>query len=318
MQSPSQNSWSRIPIARIEDLSDAVYGAGLEATQMTTGSLSGSLVFAQQENLVLTSGYIDGTVALQGPLSLDMVTFGIGLRVPPGTWHWMDEVATGDIGVFLPGDDHDSRYMPGSLYATLSINMDELEAEAAALELNLRPRALDGTGFHPYKLPADTIDGLRNRFEFLHTGIGSSAVSAASISQAMLSAIIHHYGAPPFATARKPKRCGQARIIAKARAYIMEHLDEPMSLNEIASAAHTSRRTLQRAFADVYDDTPKNYVRRLRLHRIRRDLAGDAERACTVALISNQWGIGEIGRMSGWYRELFGEAPSRTLARGRA
>lgn len=45
---------------------------------------------------------------LSGPLSPDMVTFGLGLHVPAETWHWYEEVATGSIGVFLPGDQHDS------------------------------------------------------------------------------------------------------------------------------------------------------------------------------------------------------------------
>jgi transcriptional regulator GlxA family with amidase domain len=87
-----------------------------------------------------------------------------------------------------------------------------------------------------------------------------------------------------------------------------------MSLDEIASAAYTSRRTLYRAFADILDDTPQTYVRRLRLHRIREDLASDAEKACTITIVANQWGISELGRLAGWYRELFGERPSETLA----
>jgi AraC-like DNA-binding protein len=56
---------------------------------------------------------------------------------------------------------------------------------------------------------------------------------------------------------------------------------------------------------------------RLRLHRIRHDLASDEERACTVALIANQWGISELGRMARRYRDLFGELPSETLAKQR-
>jgi hypothetical protein len=46
-------------------------------------------------------------------------------------------------------------------------------------------------------------------------------------------------------------------------------------------------------------------------------LASDEERACTIALIANQWGMSELGRMSGWYRELFGERPSDTLLEAR-
>jgi transcriptional regulator GlxA family with amidase domain len=99
--------------------------------------------------------------------------------------------------------------------------------------------------------------------------------------------------------------------------FIAEHLTEPIALDDIARAACASRRTLYRAFAESLNDTPQNYVRRLRLHRIRHDLASDAERACTIALVASHWGLTEFGRMTRWYRELFGERPSDTRAHAR-
>jgi hypothetical protein len=85
------NGWTRISIARIEDLSDAVFGAGLTAMQMCRGPIKGSLAFAEHDGVVYTSGYIGGRVALAGPLSESMITFGLGLYVAPGTRHWLNE-----------------------------------------------------------------------------------------------------------------------------------------------------------------------------------------------------------------------------------
>jgi AraC-like DNA-binding protein len=305
--------WSRIPITRIEDLSDAVYGAGLEATQMTTDALSGSLVFMQKNGVIYGSGFINGTVALTGPLSLDKATFGLGLDVAPGTWHWMNAVATGDVGVFHPGDQHDSRYTPGTLYATLTIDADQLEEEAAREDLVLDRRALGRTGFHPRRLPKGIVACLRREFESIHRGRSSFRPLDAGVGEIMLGAVINHFGRLPFCCNRHGNPNAHARIVRRARSYIVEQLAEPISLDDIAAAAYTSRRTLYRAFADILDDTPQTYVRRLRLHRIRHDLASDAERACTIALVANQWGISELGRMAGWYRQLFGERPSETL-----
>jgi AraC-like DNA-binding protein len=106
-------------------------------------------------------------------------------------------------------------------------------------------------------------------------------------------------------------------VVRRARTYILEHLAESITPDTLAQAALTSRRTLFRAFAEILGDTPQVYVMRLRLHRIRHDLASDEERACTVALIANQWGISELGRMARRYRDLFGEFPSDTLAKER-
>lgn len=125
------SSWNRVPVGRIEDLSDAVHGAGLRATQMTRGEVSGGIAFADLGGMVFTSGLIEGRVALAGPLSQSGVTIGIGLDLPPGTQHWLTEVRAGEVAIFHGGDEHDSLYQPGSLYAAVTFPAEALEAEAA-------------------------------------------------------------------------------------------------------------------------------------------------------------------------------------------
>ena len=81
MPSGSQpDGWTRVPIASLEDLTDAILGAGLDVTQMSRAPVTGSLVFAAfDDGLTCTSGHIGGRVALTGPLSASMVTIGVGL-----------------------------------------------------------------------------------------------------------------------------------------------------------------------------------------------------------------------------------------------
>jgi hypothetical protein len=80
--------WTRIPIASVEDLTDAVLSAGLEVTQMSQAPVTGSLAFATfDRGITCTSGYIGGRVALTGPLSPSMVTLGVGIVMAPGTRH---------------------------------------------------------------------------------------------------------------------------------------------------------------------------------------------------------------------------------------
>ena len=132
---PDATAWQRISIGSIETLKDAVYGAGLEATQMSRGQLTGNLLFAERDGVLYSSGHIGGRVALLGPLSQECVTLGVGLDLAPGTRHWLTEVETGDMGVFGAGDEHDSLYEPGSLYATATLTYDRLEEIAARIGL---------------------------------------------------------------------------------------------------------------------------------------------------------------------------------------
>lgn len=306
-------TWRSVSIERIEDLREAVLGAGLDAEQMSTGRVSGGVAFAEADGMVFSSGRIEGRVSLTGSLSQQEVTLGVGVVMPPGTRHWLSEVASGEVGVFLPGDEHDALYTPGAVYACVSLSAERLEAEAARRDLVLDRRALGGTRVHARALPADATAGLRESFRRIHDG--SATIGDGTVGERMLGLLIRHLARRPvtLATRYRPGRHG--RIFARARAHILTELAEPLTIDGIAAAAGASRRTLYRAFADIVDETPQAYVRRLRLHRIRHDLAGDAERACTIALVANDWGMSDLGRMAGSYRELFGEKPSETLAK---
>jgi AraC-like DNA-binding protein len=139
--------------------------------------------------------------------------------------------------------------------------------------------------------------------------------SAAGCGRRVL--FVTHFARSPRLQAGGTDPRGLARVVARARVFIHENLDGPLSIDKIANAARTSHRTLHRAFQIVLDETPYSYVLKLRLHRIRHELVSDAEIACTITCAANRWGISELGRFAGWYRDLFGELPSETLARQR-
>lgn len=303
-------AWSRATVRGIEDLRDAVLGAGLEAVQMSSGTVTGSLVFADLGGILYGSGSIDGAVSLVGPLSEKRVTVGIGLAFPGGCRHWHEDVATGGVGIFLAGGAHDARYRPGARYATATLSLERLEAEAARQDLVLDARALGGTRIHPRTADPRTVAWLDRRMGAVHAGNHDDR----DLGPDLLAAIVAHCAREPWARAASPRPSGHRRIVERARAFIAAHLDEPLSIDAVAAAAGTSRRTLFRIFVALLEETPTLYVRRLQLHRIRQDLASPEEAATSIAVLAGKWGIGEHGRFAGWYRELFGETPSRTRA----
>ncbi len=305
-----RNHWHRVAISHVEDLSDAVHGAGMDATQMACGPLSGSLVFSQQNGVIYSGGLINGRVALRGPLSPDTLSLGVALRLSGPCRHWLTEVETGNVGVFHGGDEHDALYAPASLYVAATVCADHLEQEAAKDDLVLDRAALGGTGIHGRSMPSEVLTTLAAQFARIHGGRRYRA----DIGDMLLKAFINHLARTPYHHERRVNTNLHAKIAARARTYILDHLCEPIALDDIAAAACTSRRTLSRAFANIFDDTPQTYVRRLRLHRIRQGLASESEKVCTIAIIANQWGISELGRLAGWYRRMFGELPSETLA----
>ena len=122
-----ENGWTRLRISRIECVSDTLLGARLTAMQMSRGPMTDSLAFAEHDAPICSSGYVGARVALAGPLSEDMVTFGFGLDIAPAKRHWLNEHRTGDFGVFLQGDEHGALYTPGSLYVAATLSAERQE-----------------------------------------------------------------------------------------------------------------------------------------------------------------------------------------------
>lgn len=307
------DQWVHLDIQGIEDLKDAVRGAGLQAVQLARDSVTGSLVFRETDGILYSSGRIGGRVALNGPLSEKKITIGVGLRIAPGSRLWQQEIGTGVVGVFRAGDEHEAQNLPGSLYATASLSMDRLEEEAARIGLILDERQLGGSGFKNAARGVRACDALCRAVESVHSGHDS----AAGLGRAILRHVIEEFAREPRVVSGPADKRGHARIVSLARDYIDANLAETISIDEIAAAAFTSHRTLLRAFQDVLGQSPHVYVRTLRLHRMRHVLLETTRQDITVTQAANAWGLDQLGRVSGQYRELFGELPSHTLARTR-
>lgn len=302
--------WVRIGVECIEDLKNVVLGAGLETLQLSHGTVHGSLVFGSDGPLAVSSGIINGRVKVKGPLSRTGTTVGVGLRIIDSR-QWLKEVTNGNFGIHRPNEDHEGIFGTGSLYATVTLPDEEWERFAAEQDLVLHNSTLGGSRISRTTVPAASLDVLRSKFAGLHTTDNPAPGHAGRASRFLLRTLIALMAREPRPLPA-PQHRGHARIAARACHYIEENLSRPLSISAITRAACTSQRSLYRAFQSLLGETPQSYVRKLRLNRIRRDLASPQEARCTVAMLANRWGVSELGRLSSEYRNLFGELPSRT------
>lgn len=87
------------------------------------------------------------------------------------------------------------------------------------------------------------------------------------------------------------------------------------NVNELARHVGISVRALELGFRRVLDETPYQYMRRIRLERAHRDLsAADAINGTTVTEIATRWGFFHTGRFAASYKETYGVMPSVTLS----
>lgn len=99
----------------------------------------------------------------------------------------------------------------------------------------------------------------------------------------------------------------------------LQHLEglsdaESIRMGQLSLEAGVSQRTLEYAFREYAGCSPRDFLKRRRYHKIRRNLL-TAQEGASVQDIAARQGIFEFGRMAGEYRRMFGESPSDSLAR---
>lgn len=101
-------------------------------------------------------------------------------------------------------------------------------------------------------------------------------------------------------------------MLKRADDFLRSNPGSPFDLSNLALAAGTTPRTLQREFSQAFGLTPLKWARCLALHQMRNLLTQPERRKFTVEAIAFQCGFRHMGRFAGYYQELFGESPCRT------
>ncbi|MBB3139306.1 AraC family transcriptional regulator [Halomonas organivorans] len=104
------------------------------------------------------------------------------------------------------------------------------------------------------------------------------------------------------------------RHVKRVEEYIEAHAEEPLTPAHLAEVAGVSLRTLYAGFRDFRQQSPMEYLRQVRLQRIRTALQAHGNSA-SITETAMRWGFTHMGRFSQRYRQVFGEMPSETRRR---
>ncbi len=96
---------------------------------------------------------------------------------------------------------------------------------------------------------------------------------------------------------------------------ILNNLDSPPTINELASSVGTSERNLQYLFKHNLGMSPKQFAKLYRLNIARRRLWQSRRQRGAVADIANELGYWHMGGFARDFRQLFDITPSDLLAR---
>ena len=144
-------------------------------------------------------------------------------------------------------------------------------------------------------------------------------------------------GPPPELGGPPPDRClpallaalagvaGRGRVLAptrtfstisRAEVYLNGNEGRRVRMPELSAAVGVGQRALRQAYLKVYGMSPIELFKARQLALARGRLRA-ADRRGSVSAVAARIGIYSFGRFSVEYRRLYGESPSRTLARGR-
>jgi AraC-like DNA-binding protein len=97
------------------------------------------------------------------------------------------------------------------------------------------------------------------------------------------------------------------RRLCRSRDYLAAGLDQPLRLADAAREAYLSPYHYHRLFARTFDETPHEFVTRLRIDRAKRLLARDR---LPVTEVCFEVGYESLGSFSSRFRRMVGQSPS--------
>lgn len=107
----------------------------------------------------------------------------------------------------------------------------------------------------------------------------------------------------------------RTRIARRAEDWLRLHLREPFAIPDVCFALGVSRRELEYAFRQTFDQSPREFLQALRLNAIHRALRKSPPGRSHVTRIALDHGVTHLGRFAARYRQLFGELPSSSASR---
>jgi len=105
----------------------------------------------------------------------------------------------------------------------------------------------------------------------------------------------------------------RSRIVARATEAIRHANPRRLTPRDVAELAYTSVRTLEYAFQEVLEMTPKQYIDFYRVNLLRERLI--ATPRIPILQLGDEVGLPHLGNLSRNYKHLYGETPSRTKKR---
>ena len=298
-----------------EGLHQAVHGSHVDVMQLGRGRLRGTLSHVGIGDFSLSIGTFNVGMRTQRVSSDDKLIIGMLLAAEDRVAHWSFDMHLNDVLVIPPLLEHDGVFHGASAYAAMRFDLDEVTALFGGEARLSDPDTWRSRSHFRADIETGAVASLRlvRIMSHLRTRSGSLTASTAdfwrrSIVECMAANVMSSL--PPDDGGWLPSA---RRLIRRVEDYLDTTGTRPVHVSEICAALGVSRRTLHRAFQEVFGLGPVSFLRHKRLCAVHSILRDSAPRSTTVSAVAMAQGFYELGRFAQYYHAMFGERPSETL-----
>ncbi|MBA3903664.1 MAG: AraC family transcriptional regulator [Rhodocyclaceae bacterium] len=285
--------------------------------QLTPGQFEGRFMEIRFRGIQLFREITNQSVQEEGLMRAGDRVLGVPVAMEGRGYFCGRPISTDAIMTMRGGDELDFRAPEHFDIVAVSVPVDVLtrytrDIEHRDIEQELRSMpVIQATKAH--------VDEFRG---FLLTALESVSRTPAmlqyaamqkGLEHALLSSVVKAVGRtddPARSTASPTTRHA---IVSRAQDYMREHVEEPLTVEDLCRVLGVSRRTLQYSFQEVLQLNPVSYLRAMRLNGARRMLKSADIARQSVQDIAARWGFWHLSHFATDYRRMFGELPSETL-----
>lgn len=299
----------------IEELSRALKRIGCSMTQLSAGFCNGKILAVQMTGLSLFRVTVNCSIYTLASKSSDDVIFSTVLTTPSGNIisHKMALPYQSLFG-FDPTREV-SLITPEQLdLAIVVFSNTQFQTYLHELERNdldhhfFKQNYIQATDEAQYALQVY----LQQTFHLASTNRGLLQRSQKLLKRDLLPLLINCFNAEASSRLRiHPFR--RSVIVQQAENFIMAHLDQPLTLQDLCKSVKASKSALSYGFQEIFGVSPMAYLKIRRLNGVFHTLKRSDPKTDTVLKVANRYGFWHMGHFSQDYKQMFGELPSETL-----
>lgn len=288
----------------------------LDYRQLEAGRFSSELLMFGNNTTIIGREKLGRRLRQTGASPTSLITLGV-LVSPKTRIHWRGYDVSGDmICIFPQGGELDSITHDDFDVFPISISEETLNQTCELLELPCITTLINNSEVfrcNPHKL-SELRSWLLSIYHELITGTEEirNIRYLKQIEQGLADRLVRILAEHHQPVSRKPLRKRDKALLAAAN-YIAESGSEQITIPELCLVANVSERTLEYAFRERYDLSPKNYTLMHRMNNVRKQLRKANPSKQTVSEIARQHGFWHMGQFSTDYKKIFTELPSKTL-----